>query len=717
MEKAVERLSGLQSRPENIRNICVLAHVDHGKTTLSDGLIAHNGFISQKLAGKLRFMDFLEDEQRRGITMKSAAISLLYTPKIAPGENAEAQPEPLLINLIDSPGHVDFCSEVSTAARLSDGGLVVVDVVEGICVQTHAVLRQAWEERLRVCLVFNKLDRLVIEMGYSPVEAYERMRNLLHEINGVMSAFVSEKFISQASALLGTSADAGAHEAGDVASASETAADEELTDALLTDADHSDDAFSVERGNVAFACAADGWAFRVDLFAEMYASKLGCSAKALKKGLWGDWYYHPKSKRIIGKKASGGKLKPLFVQLVLDPIWKLYHAAEARRSTDIRLREKPDGDGNRSQSGSRREGSEEHRSQVRAELHPQSVATLISHNFGDGGALPAEPRRLICAPRLPAHAAPTLKEALSPQDAAALSASRKAVASCATSPGATTAAFVSKMLAVPASAVHGVAPDDKSTIFMGFGRVYSGVLRRGDTIYVVNDAYDPSAPEEGACQEIVVEDLFLMMGQGMFKVNQVPAGNILAIGGLDKYVLKSATLSSTRICAPFGNMMFQVAPIVKVAVEPENVANMPALAEGLRLLNRSDAFVEVSVMETGEHVIAAAGEVHLERCIADLRERFAKVELKVSPPLVSFREGVSDVGIAEATTSNGLLTIRATARPLPIYFPRVIEDSAENLKHLLLSTRDDRVDEAWRRTCARDSQSTENVSRCGRGGW
>ena len=84
-----------------------------------------------------------------------------------------------------------------------------------------------------------------------------------------------------------------------------------------------------------------------DLFAEMYASKLGCSAKALKKGLWGDWYYHPKSKGIIRKKASGGKLKPLFVQLVLDPIWKLYHAAEAE-STDIRLREKPEADGNRS---------------------------------------------------------------------------------------------------------------------------------------------------------------------------------------------------------------------------------------------------------------------------------------------------------------------------------------------------------------------------------
>ena len=174
------------------------------------------------------------------------------------------------------------------------------------------------------------------------------------------------------------------------------------------------------------------------------------------------------------------------------------------------------------------------------------MATLISHNFGDGGALPAEPRRLICAPRLPAHAG-------TDAEGGALSTGRggsfRITKSCRFVrhlPGATTAAFVSKMLAVPASAVHGVAPDDKSTIFMGFGRVYSGVLRRGDTIYVVNDAYDPSAPEEGACQEIVVEDLFLMMGQGMFKVNQVPAGNILAIGGLDKYVLKSATLSSTR---------------------------------------------------------------------------------------------------------------------------------------------------------------------------
>ena len=250
------------------------------------------------------------------------------------------------------------------------------------------------------------------------------------------------------------------------------------------------------------------------------------------------------------------------------------------------------------------------------------------------------------------------------------------------------------MLAVPISAMHGMSGAAGDSVFLGFGRVYSGVLREGDKMYVINGAYDPSDPGEDACEEVVIEELYLMMGQGMFRVKEVPAGNVLAIGGLEKYVLKSATLSSTKMCPPFGNMMFQVAAIVKVAVEPENVSDMPALVEGLRLLNRSDAFVEVGLMETGEHVIAAAGEVHLERCIADLRERFAKVDLKVSPPLVSFRESVSSTGVAEATTSNGLLTIRATANPLPPYFPRIIEDSMETLKKVLLSAHNEQVDDA-----------------------
>merc|ERR1719312_2154643 len=183
------KLVQLQQNPDKIRNICILAHVDHGKTSLADSLVATNGVISSRLAGKLRYMDSRKDEQERGITMKSSAIALFY---LEDGKE-------YLINLMDSPGHVDFSSEVSTAVRLCDGAILVVDVVEGVQPQTKVVLRQAWDEGIKPVLVLNKIDRLVIEMKLDTETAYMRLREVLEQVNALVGEMFTEDVMEKTS--------------------------------------------------------------------------------------------------------------------------------------------------------------------------------------------------------------------------------------------------------------------------------------------------------------------------------------------------------------------------------------------------------------------------------------------------------------------------------------------------------------------------------------
>lgn len=314
-----EDLVRLQGYPDRIRNICLLAHVDHGKTTLADRLLATNGIISSKLAGKIRFLDSRPDEQERGITMKASAISLYF--KIRKAESSintdskeEAVEKDFLINLVDSPGHVDFSSEVSIASRLSDGALILIDVVEGISSQTIVVFRQAWVERITPILVLNKIDRLITELRLSPSEAFVHINKIIEQANAVMASFSMDDYIVKQD-------ESFEKEAGGSSGFSN---DQHDSNAFVHEADSY---FVPEEGNVIFASAIDGWSFRIKDFASILSQKMGFNENNLRKVLWGDFYFDPKAKKVItSKQLKGRSLKPMAVQFILENLWAVYEA-------------------------------------------------------------------------------------------------------------------------------------------------------------------------------------------------------------------------------------------------------------------------------------------------------------------------------------------------------------------------------------------------------
>ena len=276
----IEEIRKIMDNQDQIRNMSVIAHVDHGKSTLSDALVCKAGIISTKVAGDARYTDTREDEKERGITIKSTGVSMYYKYDITYSGDPANQKE-YLINLIDSPGHVDFSSEVTAALRVTDGALVVVDTVEGVSVQTETVLRQAMQEKIRPVLMVNKIDRSILELKLDGEAMYQSFLRVIDMANVVIETYRSEDM-------------------GEI----------------LCDP---------SSGNVAFGSGKDQWAFTLCKFARLYSKKFGISYDKMMKKLWGDNYFDAPEKKwkIDGETEDGRSLRRAFAQFIMDPICKL----------------------------------------------------------------------------------------------------------------------------------------------------------------------------------------------------------------------------------------------------------------------------------------------------------------------------------------------------------------------------------------------------------
>lgn len=683
--------------------------------------------------------------------MESSAISLYFSMLRRSSLDANPVQQEYLINLIDSPGHIDFSSEVSTASRLCDGALVLVDAVEGVCSQTVTVLRQTWIEHLKPLLVINKVDRLVTELKMSAGEAYVHLSKLLEQVNAVIGSFfqgerMEEDLQWREKVEERVAAKAAVEEARAERKAAKGTSDSlpEESESVVTsggdgafeEKDDEDLYFAPEKNNVIFSSAVDGWAFTVRQFASLYEKKLGIKRSILEKVLWGDFYLEPKTRRILGSKHLKGRaLKPMFVQLVLDNIWAVYEATiggdkgkgdpvmvdKITKSLSLTI----------PQHILRSRDPRAIMTTVFSAWLPLSTAILVSTIEH----LPAPPSAQ--ASRLPAliEASPGAKHV----DPAV----RDAMVNSKSSKDDTVVAYVSKMVAVRESelpqnkrkagssmtgeeardlarkkraelekaqqgvngglrdseissvtqalseanlngangstVVEGVQAEDPEHL-IGFARLYSGTLAVGDSVYVLSPKFNPAHPHAAPePKKVIVTGLYLLMGRGLEALTSVPAGVVFGIAGLEGHVLKSGTLCSQLeggINLAGVNMGSQ--PIVRVALEPVNPSDLDKMITGMKLLQQSDPCAQYEVLESGEHVILTAGELHLERCIKDLRERYARCEIQAGEPIVPYRETIVKAaemnppkdkdlprGTVIGVTTSKQITVRLRVRPLP----------------------------------------------------
>ncbi len=183
-EYVVDEVQKMMGNLKNVRNVAICAHVDHGKTTMTDSLVARAGLISKETAGEQRMMDFDEQEQARGITIKAANISLAF----------QMNGQDWLVNLIDTPGHVDFGGHVTRAMRAVDGVVLVVDSVEGVMPQTETVLRQALKEKAHPVIFINKIDRLINELQLNDEQMQQRLLKIIMQVNKLIEEYAPVEF-------------------------------------------------------------------------------------------------------------------------------------------------------------------------------------------------------------------------------------------------------------------------------------------------------------------------------------------------------------------------------------------------------------------------------------------------------------------------------------------------------------------------------------------
>lgn len=554
----IDQIREIMDDQDNIRNMSVIAHVDHGKSTLTDSLIAKAGIIAEDKAGDSRYMDTRKDEQARGITIKSTGVSLYY--EYTPVEATKANK--YLINLIDSPGHVDFSSEVTAALRVTDGALVVVDYVEGVCVQTETVLRQALMELIRPVLMINKVDRAFFELKHDSETIYQNFQRVIESFNVIVSTYQKQDMMGECQV-------------------------------------------DPTEGKVCMGSALHGWGFSLLTFAKMYSTKFNVKIPNLLRRLWGDNFFNAST----GKYSTDPdeNLPRAFCALALDPIMKLaQNVHDGKKEVWVDMVKK---------LGVKLTSED-------LDLEGKKIIRKVMQQWINAAeALIEMIITQLPSPRV-AQKYRTLYLYEGPMDDECA----KSMMAC--DPNGSFMMFISKMV-----------PTSDNGRFYAFGRVFSGKAECSKKVKIMGPNYKLGKNED--VFEKNIQRVVLMMGRRAEDVIDVPCGNICALVGVDSCLVKQGTISDNANSCIIRSMKYSVSPVVRIAIQPKNPADLPKLIEGMKKMAKSDPMVQIITGEN-ENIIAGCGELHLEICLNDLCNEYTNIEIIKSDPVVPYKETVTE---------------------------------------------------------------------------
>ncbi|CAF1385128.1 unnamed protein product [Rotaria sordida] len=498
-----------------------------------------------------------------------------------------------LVNLIDSPGHVDFSSEVTAALRVTDGALLVVDAVSGVSVQTETVLRQALSERVQLALVINKVDRCILEQKLEPEELYQKLSGIVARCNALIATYRS-------------------------------------TDDMI----YSDEHFNPKSGNVAFASGKQGWAFTIHQFAIIFAEKAKISKDKYIDRLWGESFYSSTNKKWISYEQSRSidDAKRGFNQFILQPLYQILNACLELNIDEVQI--------------------------LLSKIDIKLPAAKLDATLLDGKTitsnvmkrwLPAGEAMLhLIVLHLPSPVQAQIYRIQhlyeGPQD------DQVACSMKACDPNGEVMIYISKKI-----------PVQDGSRFLCFGRIFSGTIVSGTNVRILGPDYRPGSTSDLQIKNVT--SVGVMIGDRCISTHHVPAGNVVALTGIDKCLLKTATRTTGLTENFITRKLCASELVVIVAVDVKDPVDHTKLVDGLKKLVQGDSLVQV-LNENGQHVIAAAGELHLEICLADLEKTHARCPLKVATPIVTYRETITaesrQIAFTKTTNKHNKFFMRAS---------------------------------------------------------